>query len=132
MHLAAVQESDLAVVTVGGTLVPEDLPGLAAWFEALLERGEVRTAVCDLAGLVSVDLVAVDALARLRLGAARHGCAFVVRDAPPALGALVELLGLADALTFEQPLRLEAGRQAEQREQARGVQEERDAGDPTA
>lgn len=132
MRVAVIQESDAVVIAVSGALTREDLPLLADWFEALLERVAPTAVVCSLAGLATVDLIAVDALARLRLRSRRRGCALVVRGAPPPLRALVELLGLADVLPSERPLGLETRGEVEQREQARGVEEERDAGDLTA
>jgi hypothetical protein len=72
------------------------------------------------------DLRLVDALARLRLEAARAGYGVRVTQAPPELAELVELAGLSETLG------LELQRQPEQREEALGVEEEGQLADPPA
>ena len=69
------------------------------------------------------DLRLVDRLARLGLEARRRGRGLILRDADPRLVELIRACGLAAVL------RVEPQRQAEHREQARGVEEERDLGD---
>ena len=76
--------------------------------------------------LVHPDLGAVDALAKLQLVVRRTGHRIELLHAGPELRGLIVLVGLADVL----PLHPEPGREAEQREQAAGVQEERDPGEP--
>lgn len=76
-----------------------------------------------MAGVVSPDVVTVEALARLRLTARRHGWHLVVRGAGADLRRLVGLLGLTEALP-------ESGGQAEHREEPVGVEEAGDRGDP--
>ncbi len=53
--------------------------------------------VCDVEG-VEADAVTVDALARLQLGASRHGCSIVLRSASERLLELVDLMGLTNVL----------------------------------
>ena len=53
--------------------------------------------MCDVAR-VAVDAVAVEALARLQLGARRHGCRVRIANAPKGLRELVELFGLEEVL----------------------------------
>jgi hypothetical protein len=60
----------------------------------------------------------VDALARLQLEAGRAGYRITLGRAPDELAELVELAGLSEVLG------LEPRRQAEQREQPLGVEEE--------
>jgi gamma-glutamyl:cysteine ligase YbdK (ATP-grasp superfamily) len=72
------------------------------------------------------DLGLVDALARLQLAARRSGYEVAVTDAPKELRELIELAGLCDVLGVE-PLR-----QAEEREERFGVQEERELPDAAA
>jgi anti-anti-sigma regulatory factor len=67
------------------------------------------TIVCDV-GALAPDAAAVDALARLQLSARRLGHEILLRDASTELQELLELVGLRDVL------RIETGRQAEQRE----------------
>jgi len=71
-----------------------------------------------------MDLGTVDILARLHLAAKRRGVRLRVRHASAGLLELIEFTGLSDVL------RVEVQRQPEEREQARGVEEERQLGDP--
>jgi hypothetical protein len=73
------------------------------------------------------DLAVVDTLARLQLAARRLGWSVRLRHPCAELCRLLELVGLAEVLG----LPLEAGRQAERREQLR-VQEVVEPGDPVA
>lgn len=80
----------------------------------------------------------VEALARLRLTARRHGRGMRLRNVSGALGELLVRAGLDDALAADalaapaDPARsvLEHGGEAEQREQPLGVQEGVEPGDP--
>jgi anti-anti-sigma regulatory factor len=67
------------------------------------------TIVCDV-GALAADAAAVDSLARLQLMARRLGHEILLRDASTELQELLEFVGLRDVL------RIETGRQAEQRE----------------
>ncbi len=91
-----------------------------------------RVIVCDAAQLSGSDLETVEALARLQLEARRRGFRVQLRHVPPELAELLELCGLAEVLRLGDALGVDAGRQAEHREEAGGVQEEGDAGDPVA
>jgi anti-anti-sigma regulatory factor len=71
-----------------------------------------------------MDLELVDALVRLQLAAARQGQRVVLCEPPQELVELIDLCGLDDVL------RVEVRRQAEQREERVGVEEERELGDP--
>ena len=97
--------------------------------QRLNRDGSARIVVCDVGGLVA-DLSSIDALARIRLTAARHGALFFLRNASGELRGLIALIGLSQVLPLEPPLSVELQRQAEQREQPRRVEEERDAPDP--
>ena len=72
------------------------------------------------------DVRLVDALARLHLAAGRSGRSLVL------VGVGAELRDLAGWMGLGSVLRLESGREAEQREDALGVEEERDRGEPLA
>ncbi|MFD0407569.1 STAS domain-containing protein [Kitasatospora sp. NPDC127116] len=100
---------------------------------------------CDLGALTAPDLAVVDALARLRLAAARHGVAVVLLNAGGPLRELLAFSGLsallpgaADPPAFAEllgdgvhgGLGLQSGREAEEREEHVGVQEVGEAGDP--
>lgn len=83
----------------------------------------------DVSWITEPDARTLDALARLELVAARHGLRISYENATPALQALLSFSGLASLLVRSG---LEAGRQAEEREPAGGVEEEGDPGDPVA
>jgi hypothetical protein len=79
---------------------------------------------CDVAWVRRGDVQAVDALARLQLAAKRRGFSLVLRNASRDLTDLVGMMGLGEVLAVE------PRREAEQREQRLGVEEERDLLDP--
>ncbi|MER7850484.1 hypothetical protein ABTZ03_41885 [Kitasatospora sp. NPDC096077] len=105
---------------------------------------------CDLGALTAPDLAVVDALARLRLAAARHRVTVVLLNAGGPLRELLAFSGLAAVLPeavapldpsdlldpldpLDPPTSLlgrEPGREAEQREQHVGVEEVGEPGDP--
>ncbi|MEV7597983.1 STAS domain-containing protein [Kitasatospora sp. NPDC089797] len=90
---------------------------------------------CDLGALTAPDLAVVDALARLRLAAARHRVAVVLLNVGGPLRELFEFSGLVALLPeavdpLDALLGREPGREAEQREQHVGVEEVGEPGDP--
>ncbi|MBD0696107.1 STAS domain-containing protein [Streptomyces sp. CBMA123] len=104
---------------------------------------------CDLGALTAPDLAVVDALARLRLAAARHRVRVVLLNTGGPLRELLAFSGLAallpgaadpldplDSLDLFDPLGSlaslggEPGRKAEQREEHVGVEEVGEPGDP--
>ena len=85
----------------------------------------MRTIVCDLRG-VAADCVTVDALARIHLAARRAGVDLDVRHASPELKELLVFTGLSGVLGVE------PGREAEERKDPLGREEERELGDPPA
>ena len=82
---------------IWGPIRREDLPGLCARVRALLGRSTADVALCDVAG-IAPDAVTVDALARLQLGARRHGCTVHLRNASHELRELVAFMGLTAVL----------------------------------
>ncbi|MFJ8433498.1 STAS domain-containing protein [Kitasatospora sp. NPDC094019] len=122
------------------------------WVKTETRASATRPLICDLGALTAPDLAVVDALARLRRAAARHGVRLVLRNADGPLRELLAFSGLAAVLLVEPddekdeddeqddeqdrregplPLpRLQPGRQAEQREEHLGVEEVGDPGDP--
>jgi hypothetical protein len=102
--------------------------------------------MCDVGDVAEPDADTIDALARLQLLALRVGVRFRFSDACEELRDLLALTGLADVLPCEQPLcdpprratsggsssSVEPLGQAEQREHALRVEEERDPRDPRA
>jgi hypothetical protein len=108
-----------------------DIPVLCADLAERLRGRPGGVVACDVADLADPDVVTVEALARLRLTARRHGWTLRVEGADPGLRRLIGFLGLADALG--QPRREPSGeplREAEQREQVGRVEEVVDARDP--
>jgi hypothetical protein len=81
------------------------------------------TIVCDV-GAVAPEASAVDALARLQLNAQRLGLELRLLHASNELQELIAFAGL------DQVLRVEAEGQTEEREERRGVEEERELDDP--
>ena len=79
---------------------------------------------CDLSALGGADAQTIDLLARLQLAARRHGRTLRFCNASPALHDLIAFVGL------EAVLRVESGREAEEREDPVGVEEERQLDDP--
>ncbi|MER5348892.1 STAS domain-containing protein [Kitasatospora sp. NPDC002551] len=92
-----------------------------------------RPLSCDLGALTAPDLAVVDALARLRLAAARHGVRLVLHHASGPLRELLAFSGLAAVLPTGEDASLpgrQPRRQAEQREEHVGVQEVGEPRDP--
>jgi ABC-type transporter Mla MlaB component len=82
---------------VRGPIAREDLAGLVARVCALLGERASDVVCCDVAR-VPADAVTVDALAKLQLGARRHGCVVRLVNASPELLELVHFMGLEDLL----------------------------------
>jgi len=78
---------------IRGPIARADLPGLWHRVCVLLERSSAGIAFCDVRG-VDPDAVAIEALARLQLGARRHCCQVRLRGASPELLGLVTFMGL--------------------------------------
>jgi ABC-type transporter Mla MlaB component len=129
-------------VTFAGAIQPGMIPSLCIDVGRLVTDTAADRLVCELSGLTQADLATVDALCRLRVTVRRLGCEIALRGAPPDLDALLAFVGLDGVLHDDdgsasrigvsgEPAGsgLGAGRQAEQREEAGRVQEERDASD---
>ncbi len=80
---------------------------------------------CDVNAL-DADLSTVDALARLQLLVRRAGQEVRLQNASPELWALLSFVGL------DEVLRVEPGRETEQREERVSLEEEREFSDPAA
>ncbi|MFF9506256.1 STAS domain-containing protein [Streptomyces sp. NPDC014724] len=96
--------SPIALV-VTGRVTRDSVPGLCAELESLLDgaEGAVRDpdaeVDCDVGGVVQPDLALVEAIARLGLVARRAGGGRLrLRNAPPELRSLLDLVGLADVV----------------------------------
>jgi anti-anti-sigma regulatory factor len=120
------------VLVVEATIGAADARALADRMHALIEGQARRLVLCDVTVIVRPDIATVDALARLALGARRAGCRVGLRHASPELRNLLALAGLGQILPCAGDSAVEARGQAEEREERRGIQEERDAADPIA
>jgi ABC-type transporter Mla MlaB component len=89
--------SCLTAFSVRGPIARSDLPRLYERVCALLDQAETQVVLCDVAG-VQADAVTVDALARLQLGAVRHGRRVRLVNASPELRELVAFMGLDDVV----------------------------------
>ncbi len=84
-------------VAIRGPLGRGDLPGLYTRVCRLLEANAGGVVLCDVAEIAS-DAVAVEALARLQLGARRHACEVRLRHASNELRDVVTFMGLRDVV----------------------------------
>ena len=103
-----------------------DVPALCGRAHELMEGEPGEVLECDVAAMGDPDLTSVEALARVELTARRLGSDIRLR------GASVELLELLAFCGLPFELVLETEGQSEEREEARGVEEERDPADPVA
>jgi ABC-type transporter Mla MlaB component len=122
-------EPSATVVVIAGPIARAEIPGLCERVGASLEQCHPGPVDCDV-GAMDPDAVTVEALARLQLTARRLGRRVRFKDASPELQRLLCLSGLDDVLPCGGTSGLEPSGQAEEGEQARSVQEERDPGDP--
>ena len=105
------------------------MPGLCDNVCSLLGSSDAELVLCDVRAVVDPDVAAADALARLQLATRRLGRRMLVRNASADFTDLLVLMGLGEVLPLG-GLRLEVGRQPEEREQRLGVEEERELADP--
>lgn len=91
--------TDPKVFRVVGVIEPADVPRLCEELTALLGERDGPDVICDVGGVTRPGLATVEALARLRLTAQRRGRRMTVRNAQPALRALLELVALDGLLT---------------------------------
>jgi ABC-type transporter Mla MlaB component len=82
---------------IRGPITRADLPALSTRVCGFFAANVGSTVECDVS-TVAADAVTVDALARLQAVARRNGCVVVLRNAPPDLLALVDLMGLSEVL----------------------------------
>ena len=95
----AIPDPDTAVMTLA-TLSPADVPIVCDRLRALIGASDADLVVCEV-GRLQADLVAVEALARLRLEARRLGCELRLRGSSRALEQLLAFCGLCDVLAVE-------------------------------
>ena len=114
--------------SVGATITRAEVPALCGRLADRVRGQPGDLVLCDVGGLTEPDVAAVEALARLRSTARLHGRRLVVTGAGPRLLALIGLLGLSDVLLdagweAREDASFQVGGQAEEGEQAGGVDE---------
>ncbi|MER6144395.1 STAS domain-containing protein [Streptomyces sparsogenes] len=125
------------VLVLGRAVRRAEVPGLCARLRELASQSAgAGPVVVDVGAVRAPDLAVLEALARLRLTARRLGRQIRLRGASGELRALLARAGLdavlpaADLPGGEGACGVEAGGQAEEGEQAGGVQEGVERGDP--
>jgi anti-anti-sigma regulatory factor len=118
--------TDELVLVMTGPMTRAGMGGLCERARGLLSETDARQVVVDIGAIADPDAVTVDALARLDLTVRRQGKRIRFRHACHEIHQLVALMGLGDVLRLDLGSRVEAGREAEEREQVRRVEEERD------
>ncbi|MEU0131211.1 MULTISPECIES: STAS domain-containing protein [unclassified Streptomyces] len=103
--LCAVDASKPNALVVTGRVTRADVPALCAELEALLTRAPGAAVIdCDVGGVTHSDLTLVEAIARLGLVARRAGGVELrLLGVPGELGALLDLVGLADVVGNVRP-----------------------------
>jgi len=122
---ASAGEGEVALV-VTGPMSRAGIGDLCERARGMLEGSEAHLVVLDLGEIRGADAVTVDTLARLQLTVGRVGKRIRFRRACGEVDELVDLMGLTDVLRLDPSSPVEPGRETEQREQVRGVEEERD------
>ncbi|HEX6576989.1 MAG TPA: STAS domain-containing protein [Jiangellaceae bacterium] len=113
-------------------LAPGDMRPLADRLVRELRRGEVAEVLVDVSRVRSPDIGYVDALARLQLGARRHGSRVRLVSPCPRLLELLALVGLDELLPADGGWSGDLHREAEQGEEPVDVEVGVDTGDPVA
>jgi ABC-type transporter Mla MlaB component len=129
--LRPARDATSILLVVGGRIERGDAQRLSDLVRDLLEGCGARLVICDVAMLQEPDAAAVDLLCRFRLVTRRLGMELQVRAPSMELGELLFLMGLSDVVPSP-PSGVQLEGQSEEREHARGVQEERDPADPSA
>lgn len=118
------------VLVFTGSLARPSIAGLCDHVRLLLQGCQADEVICDVGALVDPDAVTVDALARVQLTVRQLGKQVRFRQACGELRDLLSLMGLSDVVSLCPESRLGPRGQAEQREQAVGIEEEADPADP--
>jgi hypothetical protein len=128
--LRPLPDSRTTVIAVTGRVAPQDPARLGGALDDVLTGAPADLLVIDVGHLEDPDAAAIDALCRMRLVAGRFGCRLELRRTSAELRELLYLVGLSFFMPDAGPSRGRLERQAEQREEARGVEKEGDPGDP--
>jgi len=129
--LAAAPNPSTIVFALRGPIESKDIRVMCERVGSLLDSTGTDHVICDVGAVVNPDAGTVEALTRMQLTARRLGGQLQLRGACGELRELLTMSGLTDVLPCDE-LRLEASGQAEQGEQAGGVEEEGDPAEPIA
>jgi ABC-type transporter Mla MlaB component len=113
-------------LVVTGPVARADIEPLCEGTRDAFEASDAHLVVLDLAAIGDVDMVTIESLARLQLTVRRAGGWIRFRRAGRELHELVCMMGLADILRSDTGSGVEARGETEEREEGRGVEEERD------
>ena len=116
---------------IGDHIACDEVPQLCEQVRELLESSGADVVVCDVGALLAPDMGEIGALARLVLVTRRLGCEIRFFGACEQLQELLALMGLDEVVPLSGESPLQARGKTEQRKQTRGVEEKRDAADPT-
>lgn len=122
--------STTAVLAIGPVIARTDIGALCEQLIALLHRSGAAVVICDVGAITDPNAVTVDAVARLNLTALRLGRRMRLYRVCERLQDLLALTGLSDVVASHPGMSLEPWWQLEEREQALGVEERVDPGDP--
>ena len=115
------------VVVLGESIEPNDVRALCERTRAQLQQSGTVVVVCEVGAIENPDLATVDVLARLFVTARRLGGRMLMRGVGDALTEMLEFVGLGSLLAGSD---VEPRGQAEQGEQALGIEKERHPGYP--
>ena len=118
-------ERTVPSLAVSGNVGPHQARGLCDRVRESSEGSGPGPLPCECGGIADPDVGTIEALARMALAARRLGHRLELRATRPDLRELLVLVGLEE-------LAVEVVGQPEEREVARGVEEEGDPGDPVA
>lgn len=99
MTTARSDEQGIIQLVIGGRLGRDAGTALCQRVRELMGAGHARLVLCDVEGVIELDLGTVDALARLRLTAQRLGSEFCLDGASAELRELLALTGLRDVIS---------------------------------
>jgi hypothetical protein len=119
------------VIVIDRGFVAADARALAEGLCVPFGAGSGEPVLCDASALVQPDLGTIDGLARLALATRRLGHGLRLCQASSELTGLMSLVGLAGVVSCVESA-VEPRRQAEDREEPGGVQEEDDPADAPA
>ncbi|WP_432253914.1 STAS domain-containing protein [Streptomyces sp. HNM1019] len=123
-----------AVLVLAQPVTRAEVARLCERLTTLARRAGPGPVTVDVGGVGRPDLAVVEAVTRLRLTAGRLGRGIQLRNARGELRRLLAWAGLDEALTspaaLDHALGVEPGGETEQREEALGVQEGVEPGDP--